>query len=39
LDKPIIAYEAGITRIDPVSKVTFAMGGAPSVLQFQHNMN
>ncbi len=39
LDKPIIAYEAGITRIDPVSKVTFAMGGAPSVLQFQPNMN
>ena len=39
LDKPVIAYEAGITRIDPVSKVTFAMGGAPSVLQFQPNMN
>ena len=39
LDKPVIAYEAGITRIDPVSKVTFAMGGIPSVLQFQPNMN
>lgn len=37
--KPIVAYEAGITRIDPVSKVTFATGGVPSVLQFQPNMN
>lgn len=39
LDKPTIAYEAGITRVDPVSKATFAMGGAPAVLQFQPNMN
>ena len=38
-DKPNIAYEAGITRVDPVSKVTFATGGVPSVLQFQPNMN
>jgi outer membrane protein len=37
--KPIVAYEAGITRVDPVSKVTFATGGVPSVLQFQPNMN
>jgi len=37
--KPIIAYEAGITRVDPVSKVVFATGGVPSVLQFQPNMN
>ena len=37
--KPTVAYEAGITRIDPVSKVTFATGGVPSVLQFQPNMN
>ena len=37
--KPIIAYEAGITRVDPVSKVIFATGGVPSVLQFQPNMN
>jgi outer membrane protein TolC len=37
--KPIVAYEAGITRIDPVSKVSFATGGVPSVLQFQPNMN
>ena len=37
--KPIVAYEAGITRLDPVSKVTFATGGVPSVLQFQPNMN
>lgn len=36
---PIIAYEAGITRVDPVSKVIFATGGVPSVLQFQPNMN
>ena len=34
-----MAYEAGITRVDPVSKATFAMGGAPAVLQFQPNMN
>lgn len=39
LDKPTIAYEAGITRIDPVSKVTFLTNGVPSVLQFQPNMN
>lgn len=39
LAKPVIAYEAGITRVDPVSKATFAMGGAPTVLQFQPNMN
>jgi outer membrane protein len=38
-EKPIVAYEAGITRVDPVSKVTFATGGVPSVLQFQPNMN
>jgi len=37
--KPMVAYEAGITRVDPVSKVTFATGGVPSVLQFQPNMN
>ncbi|MFM1933694.1 MAG: hypothetical protein RL360_574 [Bacteroidota bacterium] len=37
--KPIVAYEAGITRVDPVSKVTFATGGVPSILQFQPNMN
>lgn len=37
--KPIIAYEAGITRVDPVSKIIFATGGVPSVLQFQPNMN
>mgnify|MGYP000022181488 FL=1 len=37
--KPVVAYEAGITRVDPVSKVTFATGGVPSVLQFQPNMN
>ena len=37
--KPIVSYEAGITRVDPVSKVTFATGGVPSVLQFQPNMN
>jgi hypothetical protein len=36
---PIIAYEAGITRLDPVSKATFVTGGIPSVLQFQPNMN
>ena len=36
---PIIAYEAGITRIDPVSKATFATGPASTVLQFQPNMN
>ncbi len=39
LDKPTIAYEAGITRVDPVSKATFAMNGVPAVLQFQPNMN
>lgn len=37
--KPIVAYEAGITRVDPVSKATFATNGVPSVLQFQPNMN
>lgn len=36
---PIISYEAGITRLDPVSKVTFMTGGVPSILQFQPNMN
>jgi len=36
---PIISYEAGITRLDPVSKVTFNTGGVPSILQFQPNMN
>lgn len=36
---PTISYEAGITRIDPVSKATFMTGGAPSILQFQPNMN
>ena len=36
---PIISYEAGITRLDPVSKVTFNTGGIPSILQFQPNMN
>jgi outer membrane protein TolC len=38
-EKPVIAYEASITRIDPVSKATFMTGGTPSVLQFQPNMN
>lgn len=38
-EKPVIAYEAGITRLDPVSKATFLTGGVPSVLQFQPNMN
>ena len=37
--KPTVVYEAGITRVDPVSNVTFATGGVPSVLQFQPNMN
>ena len=36
---PTISYEAGITRLDPVSKVTFMTGGVPSILQFQPNMN
>lgn len=36
---PTIAYEAGITRVDPVSKATFATGPASTVLQFQPNMN
>jgi outer membrane protein TolC len=36
---PTISYEAGITRIDPVSKATFMTGGVPSILQFQPNMN
>ena len=36
---PNISYEAGITRLDPVSKVTFNTGGVPSILQFQPNMN
>jgi outer membrane protein TolC len=36
---PIISYEAGITRLDPVSKVTFNTGGVPAILQFQPNMN
>ena len=36
---PIISYEAGITRLDPVSKVTFNTGSVPSILQFQPNMN
>ena len=36
---PIIAYEAGITRIDPVSKASFGTTVAPTVLQFQPNMN
>lgn len=36
---PTIAYEAGITRIDPVSKATFATGPMSTILQFQPNMN
>ncbi len=36
---PIIAYEAGITRIDPVSKASFGTALTPTVLQFQPNMN
>lgn len=36
---PTISYEAGITRLDPVSKVTIMTGGVPSILQFQPNMN
>ncbi len=36
---PTIGYEAGITRIDPVSKATFATGPTSTVLQFQPNMN
>jgi outer membrane protein len=36
---PTIAYEAGITRVDPVSKATFDTGPASTVLQFQPNMN
>jgi outer membrane protein len=38
--KPVIGAEVGVTRLDPVSKASFAMGpGAPTVLQFQPNMN
>lgn len=38
--KPVIGAEVGVTRFDPVSKASFAMGpGAPTVLQFQPNMN
>lgn len=37
--KPIIGFETGITRIDPVSKASFGGNSAPMVLQFQPNMN
>ncbi len=37
--KPTLGAEIGITRIDPVSKASFASPTGTSVLQFQPNMN
>ncbi len=37
--KPVVQSELGVTRIDPVAKANFAMGGTNTVLSFQPNMN
>jgi len=37
--KPILGAEIGISRVDPVSKASFASPNGTSVLQFQPNMN
>ncbi|MFM6949147.1 MAG: TolC family protein [Aquirufa sp.] len=37
--KPSLGAEIGVTRVDPVSKASFASPTGTSVLQFQPNMN